>query len=67
MANGRESDAKLRHIYRDVCKDNKQCVKIGDFNHGTIDWDIYSGQNTQTEKEKCMDEQKGQESDQKEG
>ena len=38
--NDRESDVKLHRIYRDVCKDNKQCVIIGDFNHRTIDWDI---------------------------
>ena len=38
--NDTESDVKLHHIYREVCKDNKQCVIIGDFNHGTIDWDI---------------------------
>ena len=36
----RESDVKLHHIYREVCKDNKHCVIIGDFNHRTIDWDI---------------------------
>ena len=38
--NDRESDVKLHSIYREVCKDNKQCVIIGDFNHRTIDWDI---------------------------
>ena len=38
--NDRESDVKLHRIYREVCKDNKQCVIIGDFNHRTIDWDI---------------------------
>ena len=36
--NDREADVKL-HIYREVCKDNKQCVIICDFNHRTIDWD----------------------------
>ena len=38
--NDRESDVKLHRIYREVCKDNKQCAIIGDFNHRTIDWDI---------------------------
>ena len=38
--NDRESDVKLHHIYREVCKDNTQCVIIGDFNQRTIDWDI---------------------------
>ena len=38
--NDREADVKLHHIYREVCRENKQCVIIGDFNHRTIDWDI---------------------------
>ena len=38
--NVREADVKLHHIYREVCRKNKQCVIIGDFNHRTIDWDI---------------------------
>ena len=38
--NDRELYVKLHRIYREVCKDNKQCVIIGDFNHRTIDWDI---------------------------
>ena len=38
--NDRESDVKLHRIYREVCKDNKPCVIIGDFNHRTIDWDM---------------------------
>ena len=40
LGSTRESDVKLHRIYREVCKDNKQCVIIGDFNHRTIDWDI---------------------------
>ena len=35
-----ECGVKLHHIYREVCRENKQCVIIGDFNHRTIDWDI---------------------------
>ena len=38
--NDRESDVKRHHVYREVCKDNKQCVIIADFNHRTIDCDI---------------------------
>ena len=41
--NDRESDVKLHRIYREVCKDNKQCVIIGDFNHRTIDYRYTQG------------------------
>ena len=46
--NDRESDVKLYSIYREVCKDNKQCVIIGDFTiTGQLTW-VHPGQNTQT-------------------
>ena len=42
--NDRESDVKLHRIYREVSKDNKQCVIPGNFNHWTIDWAEHADQ-----------------------
>ena len=38
--NDRELDVKLHRVYREACKDNKQCVIRVDFNRRTIDWDM---------------------------